>query len=56
MAFELYALAERMVRARVLRENPSASRAEIDAAVDAWASDRSCAPDGDCPGRPYRWR
>ena len=55
VAFDLYALAEEMVRARVLRERPGATEAEVEAAVVAWAGDRSCAPDGDAPGLVRRW-
>ncbi|WP_144118780.1 hypothetical protein [Catellatospora sichuanensis] len=52
VALEMYELGERMLRTRLRRSRPSASDAEIDAAIQEWLSSRPDAPVGDAPGRP----
>jgi len=50
-ALELADLAERMVRARLRRQQPELSIAELEARVRAWLHERPGAPDGDAEGR-----
>jgi hypothetical protein len=52
LAFELYDLAEWMMRTRLARTVPPD---EVEAALDRWRMDRPGAPDGDGPGRGW-WR
>ena len=52
---ELVALAEDMIRAKVLRENPEATVAEIEEAVGRWYAHRPGAEQGDGVGRPGTW-
>ncbi len=54
LALDMYELGERMQRARLHREWPSADDAEIEAAVDTWRQQRPGAEFGDAPGRPSR--
>jgi len=49
---ELTALGEQMLRARLRRENPAITGAEVEAAVDRWYTIRPGAPFGDAPGTP----
>jgi hypothetical protein len=51
VAFGLAEFAAQMVEARFVREHPEASKADVEAAVRAWWSDRPGAPDGDAVGR-----
>ncbi len=46
--FDLFEAAERMIEARLRRENPAVTQAEIRAAIDEWASggDRHLDADG----------
>ncbi|HQN09834.1 MAG TPA: hypothetical protein PK569_19895 [Thermoanaerobaculia bacterium] len=55
IAFELFALAEEMVRQSFRRRNPEASDAEPEEAVEAWLARRPGAEHGACPGRPVPW-
>lgn len=50
--FAMYEFGERMYRARLRRENPNATDAEIDTLVSTWLRDRPGAPLGDAVGRP----
>lgn len=50
-AKELADLAERMVRERYRRENPSASESELDAMIDRWLRTRPGAEHRDAEGR-----
>ncbi|MFT3971297.1 MAG: hypothetical protein QM695_13715 [Micropruina sp.] len=50
--FAMYEFGERMYRARLRRENPNATDAEVDASVSTWLRDRPGAPLGDAVGRP----
>ena len=52
---ELVALAEDMIRAKVLRENPEATVAEIEEAIGRWYAHRPGAEQGDGVGRPGTW-
>ena len=52
---ELVALAEDMIRAKVLRENPEATVAEIEEAIGRWYAHRPGAEQGDAVGRPGNW-
>ena len=51
-ALELADLAERMVRARLQREQPNLRGDALEARVRAWLRSRPCAVDGDADGRP----
>ena len=51
LAFELHEVGVRMYRARMEREHPDASDAEISAMVRAWLHTRPGAERGDCVGR-----
>lgn len=53
-ALDLFEVAEAMVRQRLRREHPDASREEIERRVTAWLNHRPGAEYGDCPGRPRR--
>ena len=55
IAFDLFDLAEDMIRTRVLRENPSATEQDLEHAVDAWMRHRPGAENGDAPGQPISW-
>lgn len=55
MALELSALAEELLRARLRRERPRASRAEIEREVLKWRHARPGAELGDADGRPVKW-
>jgi len=50
-ALELADLAERMVRARIRRENPDLTADQVEARVLAWLHERPGAEDGDAEGR-----
>jgi hypothetical protein len=52
LALDMYEFGERMFRARLHRERPSATDADIEAAVQEWLSSRPDAPIGDAVGRP----
>ncbi|MCG3194985.1 MAG: hypothetical protein DIJKHBIC_04253 [Thermoanaerobaculia bacterium] len=55
IAFELFELAEAMVRQNWRRKHPGASEEELDAAVADWLSRRPGAEHGDAEGRPMPW-
>jgi hypothetical protein len=50
--FEMYEFGEQMYRARLRRENPTATEAEIEVRVQAWRMSRPGAPHGDAVGWP----
>jgi len=52
LALDMYEFGERMLRARLRRERPSASDTEIEAAIQEWLLSRPDAPVGDAIGRP----
>jgi hypothetical protein len=52
MALDLFDTAVELMRARLKRENPGASAAEVDARVELWLLDRPGAEFGDAIGRP----
>jgi len=51
LALDLHDTGVAMKRQTLRRERPSASAAEIDAALAAWLMERPGAVDGDAPGR-----
>ncbi|MDO5629142.1 MAG: hypothetical protein Q4G43_12555 [Mobilicoccus sp.] len=51
MAFDLFELGDKMMRARLRREHPDWTDAEVQTAIEAWLSERPGAEFGDCPGR-----
>jgi len=55
IAFELYDLAEAMLRQNCLRRHPGATADEVEAAVGAWLAKRPGAELGDCEGRTIAW-
>ena len=55
IAFELFELAEAMVRQNWRRKHPGASEADRAAAVIDWLSRRPGAEHGDAEGRPVVW-
>lgn len=58
--FDLFEASERMIEARLRRENPAVTQAEIRAAIDEWASggDRHLDADGYLRQKPVpaHWR
>ncbi len=52
---DLFEAAEEMVRQNALRQNPSASKEELEAAVCEWLNDRPGAEFGDADGHPVPW-
>jgi hypothetical protein len=55
IAFELYELAEAMLRQGWVRRHPGASAEEVEAAVSAWLGRRPGADHGDCEGNLVPW-
>jgi hypothetical protein len=55
-AFELFDAGVQLMKARLRRNRPNASQAELDALLSEWLLDRPGAPLGDAPGRPIVWR
>lgn len=55
IAFELFELAEAMLRQNWRRRHPGASDDEVEAAVLAWLAHRPGAEHGDCEGRLVAW-
>jgi hypothetical protein len=51
LALDMYETGEQMQRMRLRRQRPSATDAEIEAAVRAWRIARPSAPQGDAVGR-----
>jgi hypothetical protein len=51
-ALQLFELAVDMLRARLRRERPGISDAEVEEAVRAWVRHRPGAEHGDCAGPP----
>ncbi|MEV4411245.1 hypothetical protein [Catellatospora sp. NPDC049609] len=51
LALDMYETGEQMQRMRLRRQRPSATDAEIEAAVRAWRISRPAAPTGDAVGR-----
>ncbi|WP_082155675.1 hypothetical protein [Jiangella alkaliphila] len=51
---DMYEFGELMYRAKLRREHPDATKAEIEALVNAWRIDRPGAPMGDAAGRLSR--
>ncbi len=56
IAFDLYDLGEQMMRARLKREHPTWTSAQVQAAIERWLRERPGAEFGDCPGRPITLR
>ncbi len=54
MAFDLYEMAEQMMRQNLRRRNPGASEQEIDQGIREWLHRRPGAEHGDGVGRPGR--
>lgn len=52
---DLAELAEEMMRARLRREDPQASREVIESRIEAWLADRPGAEYGDAEGRLIAW-
>jgi hypothetical protein len=52
LALDMYELGENMQRARLRRERPAATDAEIESAIELWLTTRPDAPFGDAAGRP----
>jgi len=52
VAFELSDAAIVLVRARLRRQHPDATEADLDARVEAWLTERPGAEGGDAVGRP----
>jgi hypothetical protein len=52
LALDMYEFGERMMRARLRRERPLATDAEIESAIQDWLLSRPDAPVGDAVGRP----
>ena len=52
LALEMYELGEDMQRARLRRQHPSATEAEIESGIQEWLLSRPDAPFGDAVGRP----
>jgi len=50
IALEMADLGEQMVRARLCREHPDWTDADVQAAIARWRADRPDAPFGDYPG------
>lgn len=48
---DMYEFGELMYRAKLRREHPDVTEAEIEALVNAWRIDRPGAPTGDAVGR-----
>lgn len=55
LALDMSATAEAMMRARLTREVPGASPAEIERRIVEWYGRRPGAEDGDAVGRPCAW-
>lgn len=55
VAFELHALAVKMLMQRYRREHAGATEAEVEAAVAEWHARRPGAEHGDAEGRPVPW-
>lgn len=54
LAFDLYEMAEQMMRQNLRRRNPGASEEEIEEGIRQWLRRRPGAEDGDGVGRPGR--
>ena len=54
MAFDLYEMAEQMMRQNLRRRNPEASEEQIEEGLREWLHRRPGAELGDGPGRPSR--
>ena len=54
MAFDLYEMAEEMMRQNLRRRNPEASEREIEQGIREWLHRRPGAEHGDGVGRPGR--
>ncbi|HEX9734893.1 MAG TPA: hypothetical protein VGG06_23210 [Thermoanaerobaculia bacterium] len=54
LAFDLYEMAEQMMRQNLRRRNPEASEEEIEKGIRQWLRRRPGAEDGDGVGRPGR--
>jgi hypothetical protein len=55
MAFELAEFAEQMLRAKLRRDHPNATDAEIERRVGDWYAERPGAEHGDSEGEPGTW-
>ena len=55
LAFDLFAAGESLMRARLRRDNPDISQAELEALVFAWLLERPGAESGDVEGRSVPW-
>jgi len=55
IAFELFELAEAMLRQGWVRRHPDATPEEVEAAVSAWLATRPGAEHGDCDGVLVPW-
>ncbi len=56
VALHLTDFGMQMVGAKYLRQHPAATDAEVAVRIQEWLLERPGAPDGDCPGRPWKWR
>jgi len=54
LTFDLYEMAEQMMRQNLRRRNPAASEEEIEAGIREWLHRRPGAEHGDGVGRPGR--
>ncbi len=54
LAFDLYEMAEQMMRQNLRRRNPGASEQEIEEGIQEWLHRRPGAEHGDGEGRPGR--
>jgi hypothetical protein len=54
IAFDLYEMAEQMMRQNLRRRNPEASEEEIEEGIRQWLRHRPGAEHGDGVGRPSR--
>ncbi len=54
LAFDLYEMAEQMMRQNLRRRNPGASKQEIEEGIREWLHRRPGAEHGDGVGRPGR--
>ncbi len=55
LALDMSAVAEDLVRARLMREQPDADAAEIERQIVAWYAHRPGAECGDADGTPIAW-
>ena len=54
--FELYELAEAIMRQNLRRRHPDADESDIESGLDAWRRERPGAPYGDASGPGFRRR